>query len=90
MKFNELWAKAKELGWKGRKAKADVLKVFVETGKVPVDTAEVEPVEVKGGHTFKNVSSVKLSVFGINVMPGKTITVDAKQAKILSKMKKFK
>ena len=90
MNFNELWAKAKELGWKGRKAKADVLKLFVETGKVPVDTADVEPVEAKGGHTFENVSSKKLLVFGKYVEPGKTITVDAKQAKILRKMKKFK
>jgi len=86
MNYNELYAKAKTLGWTGRKGSVEKLKEFIES-KTLINTQDTEPVEVHITEPvevfFTNISTRNL----MGVMPGKKLKASNDLASILRKQK---
>ena len=86
MTYSELWAKAKKMGWQGKKAGKEILQRFVSDGdRIVIDTKDIEPIVASTG--FKNVSGKRLVVFGKQVDVGGIVKTE--NVELMRALKEF-
>lgn len=88
MTYDELYKKAKSMGFTGKNRSREDLEAFIKR-KVEVNTLDIEPVEVKKTELKEEIKSIKMLntsnriivVFGKKVLPSKEIVLSGEEYK---------